>query len=188
MGASPPQRAADPTVVIDPVAVAGRLRYSAFRLARLLRQQDDSGRTPALLTALAVVDREGPLTLGELAAQEQVSPPTITKVVDTLESRTASSSASRDESDRRVCRVRVDVPAGAVNSDEPHAGAPRGSQPAARARPDELARLAAALDVLEQLTKPPGGSRRERARSAASPTRRSGRCGTATSACSSAAS
>ena len=145
----------DPTVTTtDPVAVAGRLRYSAFRLARLLRQQDDSGHAPALLTALAVVDREGPLTLGELAAQEQVSPPTITKVVDALEAR-GFVERVRDESDRRVCRVRSTA---------------RGRRQLETSRtrrtawlanqlrdlePDDLERLAAALDVIEQLTKPP---------------------------------
>ena len=37
---------------------------------RLLRQQDDSGFAPATLSAaLATIDREGPLTLGDLAAQ-----------------------------------------------------------------------------------------------------------------------
>ena len=49
---------------------------------------------PRSLTALAVVEREGPLTLGELAAQEQVSPPTITKVVDALEAKGSSSASA----------------------------------------------------------------------------------------------
>jgi DNA-binding MarR family transcriptional regulator len=145
----------DPTVTApDPVAVAGRLRYSAFRLARLLRQQDDSGHAPALLTALAVVDREGPLTLGELAAQEQVSPPTITKVVDALESR-GFVERVRDASDRRVCRVRStargrrQLEASRTRRTAWLANQLRGLEP------DDLERLAAALDVIEQLTKPP---------------------------------
>ena len=124
----------DPTVTTtDPVAVAGRLRYSAFRLARLLRQQDDSGHAPALLTALAVVDREGPLTLGELAAQEQVSPPTITKVVDALEAR-GFVERVRDESDRRVCRVRSTDARAPSARGEPHAAHCVAREPAARAR------------------------------------------------------
>jgi len=146
---------ADPTLTTtDPVTVAGRLRYSAFRLARLLRQQDDSGHAPALLTALAVVDREGPLTLGELAAQEQVSPPTITKVVDALESR-GFVERVRDESDRRVCRVRStargrrQLEASRTRRTAWLANQLRGLEP------DDLERLAAALDVIEQLTKPP---------------------------------
>ncbi len=135
----------------DPIAVAGRLRYSVFRLARLLRQQDDSGVAPALLTALAVIEREGEMTLGELARQEQVTPPTITKVVGALEER-GFVERTRDEQDGRVSRVRTTAKG-------------RRWLDASRARrtawlatqlgdlsPDELARVADALDVLEQLT------------------------------------
>ena len=63
---------------------AERLRLAVARLARLLRQQDDSGLGPTLTAALSSVDKFGPLTLGELAAREQVAPPTITKVVDKM--------------------------------------------------------------------------------------------------------
>jgi DNA-binding MarR family transcriptional regulator len=62
-----------------------RLRLSVTRLARLLRQQDRAGLTPTLTATLATIAREGPLTLGELATQEQVAPPTVTKLVARLE-------------------------------------------------------------------------------------------------------
>jgi len=135
----------------DPTAIAGRLRYSVFRLARLLRRQDDSGVAPALLTALAVIEREGEMTLGELARQEQVTPPTITKVVGALEER-GFVERTRDEQDGRVTRVRTTAKG-------------RRRLETSRARrtawlatqlgdlsPDELARVADALDVLEHLT------------------------------------
>ena len=38
---------------IDPVDVAVRLRMSAFRLTRLLRQQDTDGLAPTLSAALS---------------------------------------------------------------------------------------------------------------------------------------
>ena len=66
--------------------LAARLRLSATRLARRLRQEADAGLTPSQLSALAVIEREGPLTLGALADQEKVAPPSITKVVAKLES------------------------------------------------------------------------------------------------------
>ena len=138
----------------DPVDVAARLRYSVFRLARLLRQQDDSGHAPAVLSALAIVDREGPLTLGELAAQEQLSPPTITKVVDTLVER-GFVERIRDESDGRIRRVR------ATARGRRQLEASRTRRTAWLATqlrdlpPEELDRLAAALEVLERLTTPP---------------------------------
>jgi DNA-binding MarR family transcriptional regulator len=69
----------------EPSELAARLRLSATRLARQLRQQSDTGMTPSQLSALAAVDRHGPLTLGALADHERVSPPTITRVVAKLE-------------------------------------------------------------------------------------------------------
>ena len=65
--------------------LAARLRLSATRLARRLRQEADAGLTPSQLSALAVIEREGPLTLGALADHEKVAPPSITKVVAKLE-------------------------------------------------------------------------------------------------------
>jgi DNA-binding MarR family transcriptional regulator len=85
---------------------AGRLRVVVARLARLLRQQDDSGVGPTVHAALVTVETRGPLTLGELAAREQVAPPSITKVVEKL---VAAGWVARevDPDDRRVCRVSI---------------------------------------------------------------------------------
>src|SRR5690349_18799609 len=65
--------------------VAGRLRLAVARLHRILRQQADLGITPTKLAHLATINREGPLTLGDLATLERVAPPTVTKVVKGLE-------------------------------------------------------------------------------------------------------
>jgi DNA-binding MarR family transcriptional regulator len=142
------------TATADQAAVAGRLRQSVFRLARLLRQQDDSGDAPALVSALAVVERHGPLTLGALAAQEQVAPPTITKVVDTLEARGLVERV-RDDTDRRVCRVKVT----ARGRRRLEASRTRRTAWLAReldALPAaDVAQISAALDVLEKLTTAP---------------------------------
>lgn len=86
--------------------LASRLRFSVARLARLLRQQDQSGYGPTVVAALATVERHGPITLGELAAREQVAPPTITKVVEKLETAGLLTRAT-DSTDRRVSRVTV---------------------------------------------------------------------------------
>ena len=48
------------TLAADAVEVAGRLRLSAFRLTRLLRQQDTEGLAPTLSAALATIVRDGP--------------------------------------------------------------------------------------------------------------------------------
>ena len=51
----------------------------------MLRHQADVGLTPSQLTTLATVAREGPLTLGALAATEHIKPPSVTKIVEKLE-------------------------------------------------------------------------------------------------------
>jgi len=58
-----------------------------MRLARRLRQmQDDSlGLTPSQLSAMAVLLNSGDLLMGELAAQEKVQPPSMTRIVNSLE-------------------------------------------------------------------------------------------------------
>jgi DNA-binding MarR family transcriptional regulator len=86
--------------------LASRLRFSVARLARMLRQQDQSGFGPTLLAALATIERHGPITLGELAGREQVAPPTITKVVEKLETH-GLVTRTTDLADRRVNRVTV---------------------------------------------------------------------------------
>jgi DNA-binding MarR family transcriptional regulator len=72
------------TVDPDLDAQARRLRYAATRLARLLRRQDASDLSPTQGAALASIERHGPITLGDLAAHEQVSAPTTTNVVSKL--------------------------------------------------------------------------------------------------------
>lgn len=137
---------------VDASEVAGRLRFSVARLARILRQQDRSGLAPTLGAVLATVAREGPLTLGELAAQEQLTPPSITKVVERLEG-LGLVDRSRDPLDRRVCRVQVS-PSGQRQLDD---NASRRTAWLAtrleRLAPEQLAGLAAAADVLEELTR-----------------------------------
>jgi DNA-binding MarR family transcriptional regulator len=84
--------------------VADRLGMAITRLARLLRQQAVDDLTPTMRAAVGTIAREGPLTLGELAASEQVAPPTVTKVVAKLEDR-GLVEREGDPTDRRVARV-----------------------------------------------------------------------------------
>jgi hypothetical protein len=62
----------------SPREVADRLHSAAIHLLRRVRSTDvQTGVTPAQLSALSVL-MSGPKTLGQLAAAEQVRPPTIT--------------------------------------------------------------------------------------------------------------
>jgi DNA-binding MarR family transcriptional regulator len=130
--------------------IAARLRLSATRLARRLRQESASGLSPSQFSALAVIHHRGPLTLGELAEVERVAPPTTSKVVAKLE---ADGLVERqiDPTDKRVSLVQV-TKAGAQLHDETKRR--RTTWLTGRVRdlsPDEQARLADALDVLDRL-------------------------------------
>src|SRR5712671_2706790 len=96
--------------------IASRLRLSATRLARRLRQESGAGLSPSQQSALAVIANHGPLTLGALAEHERVAPPSITKVVSKLES-DGLVVRTPDPGDRRVCRVAMS-PQGAALLEE----------------------------------------------------------------------
>jgi DNA-binding MarR family transcriptional regulator len=83
-----------------------RLRLAVTRLARRLRQEGETTASPTQLAVLGTVERDGPLTLGELAAVERVQPPTITAAVGRLEARGLVRRRT-DPVDRRVARVEV---------------------------------------------------------------------------------
>ncbi|MEW6153416.1 MAG: MarR family transcriptional regulator [Actinomycetota bacterium] len=130
--------------------VAARLRHCVFRLRRVLHRQVQGDLTPSQASALASVERLGPLTLGELSAVESVRPPTMTKVVAALEDQGLVARLI-DPNDRRVCRVEA---------------TPQGSALLATSRlrtdaylearlrslsPTERAALERAIEVLERL-------------------------------------
>jgi len=139
-----------PRTKLTEAEIAARLRLSATRLARRMRQESATGLSPSQHSALAVIHHHGPLTLGELAEQERVAPPTISKVVAKLE---ADGLVERqvDPSDRRVSLVQV-TKAGAQLHDESKRR--RTTWLTARIRelpPQDQTRLADALDVLDRL-------------------------------------
>lgn len=88
-----------------PDALADRLHSLAIHLLRRLRTQDlASGLTGPRLSALSVIVFGGPVTLGDLAAAEQVRPPTMTHIVRALE-RQRLVRRDSDPADRRVVRL-----------------------------------------------------------------------------------
>src|SRR3954454_19307895 len=59
--------------------VASRLRLAVTRTARRLRQEASADLTPTTMSALATVERRGPMTPSELAEAECVKRPTATR-------------------------------------------------------------------------------------------------------------
>jgi DNA-binding MarR family transcriptional regulator len=85
--------------------VADRLHSVAIHLLRRVRRQDSaSGEGPARLSALSVLVFGGPMTLGQLAAAEQVKPPTMTRIVAGLE-RIGLARRAADPDDARRIRI-----------------------------------------------------------------------------------
>ncbi len=86
--------------------MARALRPAVMRLARRLRQmQDDSlDLNPNQLSAMAVLLNSGDQLMGELAALERVRPPSMTRVVNSLEAR-GYVARRPDPRDHRQCLV-----------------------------------------------------------------------------------
>lgn len=127
-----------------------RFRLAIVRLARKQRQQAGTGLTPSLQSALAMIDVQGPLTLGELAAVEQIAPPTITRIVSKLEemglvARTA------DPEDGRVTRVDVTADGHRQLAESRERRDVWLRQRLDDLAPDDLAALVAAIEPLEHL-------------------------------------
>jgi len=134
--------------------LAPQLRFAVMRLSRRLRQHAPDDITPSQLSALAVVVREGPLTLSQLADAEQVQPPTITRVVDALGQQGLVTRAASDH-DRRVAFVAA-TPKGRALVEAIRRR--RDAYLAQRLRtfsPEELALLEQAAPLLERLVEEP---------------------------------
>jgi DNA-binding MarR family transcriptional regulator len=81
-----------------------QMRLAVMRLARRLRQESGADITLSQFSALATVDRLGPLSLKELADVERVTPPSMTRISTCLEER-GLVVRTVDAADRRVARL-----------------------------------------------------------------------------------
>jgi DNA-binding MarR family transcriptional regulator len=87
------------------LGIADRLHSAAIHILRRVRKQDTAtGEGPARLSALSVLVFGGPMTLGQLAAAEQVKPPTMTRIINGLEQ---SGLATRIADTRDARRVQI---------------------------------------------------------------------------------
>jgi len=88
---------------IDTAAAAERLRPVLLRLSRELRRETETlGVTSRQVTLLWLVHEHPGLTLGELAALERISAPSLSGHVDRLERAGLLERARSDEDRRRV--------------------------------------------------------------------------------------
>ena len=138
---------------LAPEVLAARLRLANARLARRVRQEALSAGddlTASRLAALATIERLGPITLGELAAVEQVQPPSMTRIVGHLEE-AGLAVREVDAQDRRIVRVHI-TDAGRQTLERSRTRKTAFlAKRVARLTPEARAALADSLPVLEAL-------------------------------------
>lgn len=85
---------------------AARLRRAVTRLNRRLRSSSLGGISPAQASMLASIEKLRRPSLGDLAVAEQVQPPSVTRLVRTMEA-AGLITCSADLDDRRCTRVQL---------------------------------------------------------------------------------
>src|SRR4029077_15418837 len=74
-----------PVTATTSPTLGSQLRLAVLRLSRRLRQPAAGDITASQLSALAVLAKQGELSLGELAAIERIAPPSMTRIAARLE-------------------------------------------------------------------------------------------------------
>jgi DNA-binding MarR family transcriptional regulator len=92
-------------VSTETIDLADALHSAAIHLLRRVRKEDRaSGVGPAQLSALSVLVFGGGMSLGDLAAAEQVKPPTMVRIVQSLSNQKLVSTLA-DKQDRRKIKI-----------------------------------------------------------------------------------
>ena len=132
-------------------AVADGLHSAAIHLLRRVRKQDirtDEG--PARLSALSLLVFGGPKTLGELAAAEQVKPPTMSRIVAGLV-RSRLVKITMDPRDARRMRIRATAKGNRLLQQGRQLRIADLAAHLDRLTPEELATLGEAVEILKRL-------------------------------------
>ncbi|GAA5188635.1 MarR family transcriptional regulator [Rugosimonospora acidiphila] len=130
--------------------LAARLRIAVARLYRRIRLKADMGVSPLQLSTLASIEKYGPLRLGELAARESMTAPTMTRLLALLDERELIV-RSPDPVDARSTRVALSEAGAALLDEVRSQGTALLDAWMARLPEEQRAALAAALPALEAL-------------------------------------
>jgi DNA-binding MarR family transcriptional regulator len=129
---------------------ADRFHSAAIHALRHVRREDPAtGLGAARLSALSVLVFGGPRTLGELAAAEQVRPPTMTSIVRALEAGGYVRRAS-DPNDGRVARVSATRKGEQVLQRGRRRRVERLARRLAKLEPHEVATIRGAAELIER--------------------------------------
>lgn len=133
--------------------LASIMRVSVMRLSRRLRaERSDAGLTLTQVATLGTLDRHGPLTPRELAEQEKVRPPSMTRVLASLEELRLIDRTPH-ESDGRQHLVSLTVSARALLKEDRRRREAWLAQRLAELTPVERDLLRAAAPLLERLSR-----------------------------------
>jgi len=139
------------TINNDAVTVADRLHSAAIHLLRRVRKQDvATGEGPARLSALSVLVFGGPKTLKELAAAEQVKPPTMSRIVAGLK-RSQLVTIAEDPADARRMRITATAKGTRLLQKGREMRIAYLASQLERLTPAELSQLGAAVEILSRM-------------------------------------
>lgn len=131
--------------------LADGLHSAAIHLLRRVRKQDiKTGEGPARLSALSVLVFGGPKTLGELAAAEQVKPPTMSRIVAGLV-RSRLVTITMDPHDARRMRIRATAKGNRLLQKGRELRIADLAAHLNTLSPDELVSLRQAMEILQRL-------------------------------------
>ena len=129
---------------------ADRLHSAAIHLLRRVRRSDPLTGVPAAqLSALSVL-MGGALTLGEMAAAEQVRPPTMSTLVGEME-RSALVRRSSDPNDARIARLEMTAKGRRVLAKGRELRIADIERRIRRLDPNEIATVADAVAIVERM-------------------------------------
>jgi DNA-binding MarR family transcriptional regulator len=133
--------------------LAGGLRDAVGRLSRRMRaERAPTDLSLGKLAALRTLDLHGPMTASELAAHEKVQPPSMTRIVASLESH-GYLTRTPDTLDRRQVVVAASADGKALLAEDRRRKDAWLSQRLRALESDDIAVLAAAVPVLEKLSR-----------------------------------
>lgn len=131
--------------------MADRLHSAAIHLLRRLRKEDDAaGISASRLSALSVVVFAGPVTMGQLAAAEQVSAPTMTRLIGAME-RDGLVVREDDAEDGRIVWIRATAKGSRILHDARRRRVAALTDELAALDGAELRLLARAAEIVERL-------------------------------------
>ncbi len=131
---------------------ASELRLVVGRLIRSIRQHSAGGLTPSQVSALATIEKSGPIRICDLATRESVSAPVATRVTTSLED-LGYIKRVQDSNDKRACLVDLTPSGDKVLKNLWEARTDGIYQRIQMLTKSEIAAINAALPVLDKLTR-----------------------------------